>query len=278
MNTGTGIIIWQRRIGVLAMILLTLALLSLADALIGGFKGTGGTIELLPGEHFQISGPLPPKTETLAQFVIEGQPDDKTVQLIPETIFSGYWFGGPMWRGAIHVSPAGLESTHIIQVKDRFGEKQNPALVFSVRIWPDLATKNAHSPSFITRKTGHNPFFYASLFAVGGALAGLLNFLLGVLWSRHLAANHCGEIFRVKKLEEETEVTCDLMHAPALQPGMLCTIFRPLGEKICSAQIIRLEKNEISLLVPRAERVSLGDVACFILPADGNQETAEPSR
>lgn len=273
MNTGTTIICWQKWVGLLAMILLTLALFSLADALIGGFKGSSGTIELLPGDRFQISGPLPPRTEKLEEFVLEGQPSDKSVQIIPDAIFSGYWFGGPMWRGIIQISPYGREGAHTIRIKDRFGEKQNPALVFSIRVWPDLATKNANSLSIITRQSGYPPFAVAAFLAICGALAGAINFMLGVQWSKHLAAHHCGEIFRIKRSDKGSEVTCDLHGSVAVIPGMTCTIFRPMGELICSARIINHNNNEISLFIPEKVQISLGDVACFGNP-DATPETA----
>ncbi len=259
----SGIARWQKLSGILAMILLTAALAAFVDAMVGGLKGNSGTIELMPDSRFLISGPMPPRTEAIADFVIEGQSVDDTLRLIPETIFSGYWFGGSMWRGVIAVGPDAHEGNHTIIVKDRFGEKQNPALVFAVRIWPDLATKNAHSPSFLTRKTGINPYLFAGGFLLSGIATGCLNFFLGWLWTRHLSSRHCGEIYILRHIDQGTEVTCELQKDCAVTPGMSCALYRRFGAALGSAVVTDCEKDKVSLLVKKPNLVKIGDVVCF---------------
>jgi hypothetical protein len=124
MIAGARFVLWQRRAGILAMVLLVGALLALADALVGGLKGNQTAIELIPDSRFLISGPMPTKTEAIKDFIIDGQPADGSVRLVPDTIFTGYWFGGSMWRGAIVVDPFAREGSFVISVKDRFGENR----------------------------------------------------------------------------------------------------------------------------------------------------------
>ncbi|MBU1564031.1 MAG: hypothetical protein KJ630_00210 [Proteobacteria bacterium] len=259
----TGLARRQKLSGILAMILLVAALMAFVDAMIGGLSGNSGTIALIPGSRFLISGPMPPKTEAIAHFVIEGQPADDSLRLIPEAIFSGYWFGGSMWRGAIVVSPDARDGNYTLVVKDRFGEKQNPALVFTVRIWPDLATQNAHSPSFLTRKTGLSPFVFAGGFLLGGIIAGCLNFFLGWLWARHLASRNCGEIYILRRIEQGTEVTCEVQKHIPVRLGMPCSLYRRFGEALGSAVITDCENNKVCLLVKEAKLVKIGDVVSF---------------
>ncbi|ADW18994.1 hypothetical protein Despr_2860 [Desulfobulbus propionicus DSM 2032] len=270
MTAGFGFVIWQKRAGLVAMVLLVAALLSLADALVGGFRGGGGLIELLPGDHYLISGPLPPRTEAIRDFVIDGQPDDGSVRLIPKTIFSGYWFGGSMWRGAIEVDPHAQEGHHVFRVKDPYGEKQNPALVFNVRVWPDQATLNAHSPSLLTRLTGVSPFVVAVAFALGGIAGMAANFLFGRLWARHLHTHHCGEIYKLRQTERGTEITCELHCGRALQPGMDGAVYRPSGELLGAAKVINCENGEVLLLISQSIDVRLGDVACVQVESKQN--------
>lgn len=265
MITGAGLVLWQKRAGILAMVLLVGALLSLADALVGGLKGSQSAIELIPDSHFLISGPMPPRTETIKDFVIDGQPVDGSVRLVPEAIFSGYWFGGAMWRGAIVVGPEAREGDHILSVKDAYGEKQNPTLVFKVRIWSDQAALNAHSPSRLTRMTGHSPYLFAVGLVLFGLVTGGANFLLGWLWSRHLAVHNCGEIYKLKRTEQGTEITCELRCGEAVRPGMEGSIYRPSGELLCSARVATCEKGEVVMQVSKPELVRLGDVACIQL-------------
>lgn len=263
MTIGTRYVFWQKRTGQISMVLLISALLSLVDALVGGISGPQGQIELLPGSRYKVSGPMPPRTETMHEFVIDGQPEDGSVRLLPETVFTGYWLGGNMWRGVIEVADSAREGQFVIAVKDRFGEKQNPALAFKVQIWPDLATSNAHSSSFITRKTGYSPYFFAVGLAVIGMVVGACNFIFGRLWSRHLANHNCGEIYKVRQTEQGTEIACELRCADILKPGMQTALYRPTGEYLCPATITLCEPHGVLMRVDQQpNQVRLGDVAC----------------
>ncbi len=267
MIAGSGFVLWQKRAGILAMIFLVGALLALADALVGGIKGNQGTIELIPDSRFLLSGPLPPRTEAIKDFVIDGQPADGSVRLVPEAIFSGYWFGGSMWRGALVVAADAPEGEHILRVKDRFGEKQNPALEFKVRIWPDQATLNAHSSSSLTRMTGQSPYLFAVGLAFCGLVAGGCNFLFGRLWARHLAKHHCGEIFKRRQTERGMEITCELGCGERVRPGMEGAVYRASGEFLCAARVASCEQGAVVMLVNDPAPVRLGDVGCVRIDA-----------
>lgn len=244
------------------MVLLVGALLSLADALVGGLGGSRGIIALVPDTQYQISGPMPPRTDAIKDFVIEGQPRDGSLRLLPEAVFSGYWLGGNMWRGLIVVAPDAQPGNYILTVTDRFGERQNPSLVFKVRIWPDQAALHAHSASFLTRKTGNNPYLFTVGLAIGGVLAGGANVLCGRLWARHLRTHHCGEIYALHRTDQGTEVACELPGSDLLGPGMEAAIYRATGELLGTAQIIRCENGEVRLEAKDAVAVRPGDIAC----------------
>lgn len=276
MTAGAGFVLWQKRTGILAMLLLIGALLSMADALRGGFKGGNSFIELLPGSRYAISGPLPAKTTAIKDFVIDGQQPDGSVRLVPDAIYSGYWFGGSMWRGAIVVDQLARAGNYELKVKDSFGEKQNPTLVFTVKVWPDQATLNANSPSFLTRMTGRNPFFVALGFALGGLTAAGANFILGRLWARHLAAHRCGEIYKLRRTDRGTEVACELHCGTTAKLGMLCSIYRPSGEILCAAHVSSCENDEVFMLVEGSQSVKLGDVAC-LLPGSLESDKDQPA-
>lgn len=270
MTSGFGFVLWQKRTGVVAMIVLVAALLALGDALVGGLRGGHAPIELTPGARYLISGPLPPRTEAIKDLVIDGQPEDDSVRLIPETLFSGYWFGGSMWRGAVMVAPHAQEGNYVFRVKDPFGEKQNPALVFNIRIWPDQTTLNANSPSRLTRMTGYSPFVIASVLALMGLVTMAANFLCGRLWARHLHAHHCGEIYKLRQTQQGTEVTCDLHCDEMVQPGVAGTIYHPSGERLCMGRVASCDKGEVMLLVDQPNTVRLGDVACVHVVPEPN--------
>jgi hypothetical protein len=264
MTAGSDYLLWQRRTGLVAMTLLALALLSQADALVGGLAGNRGLIELLPGTSFAISGPMPPRTETIDEFVIDGEPADGSVRLVPRAIFAGFWFGGAMWRGAIEVAADAREGSHLLTVHDRYGEKQNPALIFQVRVWPDLAARNAHSPSRLTRLTGQSPYAFALAFAILGLFAGAANFLCGRLWTRHLHIHRCSEIHRARVSDQGPEVACELPPAVDARPDRVCALYRPGGKPLGTARVAGFEGKDVLLLVdPSSSEVRPGDVVCF---------------
>jgi hypothetical protein len=218
---------------------------------------------------------MPPRTTEIKDFIIEGQQPNGSVRLVPEAIYSGYWFGGAMWRGAIVVDPFAREGLYEFKVKDRFGEKQNPTLVFKVRMWPDQATLNAHSPSRLVRMTGRNPFFIALGFALCGITAAGGNFILGRLWARHLRAHNCGEIYKLRHTARGTEITCEIHCSFVVHPGMPCKIYRPSGEALCTAHISGCEDNEVLMLVDEPELVQMGDVACILSHPTESKGTAD---
>ncbi len=268
MIAGARYALWHKRAGLLAMVLFVGALLSLGDALVGGLGGSRGLIELIPESHYAISGPMPARTEFIKDFVIEGEPADGSVRLLPEKVFTGYWLGGSMWRGHIVVDTFAREGQFVIKVKDKFGEKQNPALVFTIKVWPDEASLNANSPSFLTRKTGRSPYFFVIGLVVCGCLAAVANFILGRLWARHLAVHHCGEIFKLRRTQLGTEITFEFHGGGILRPGMEGDIYRSSGEHLSTATISRSDHGEVVMLVNEPERVRLGDVACISLKTE----------
>jgi hypothetical protein len=253
----------QKFSGLFAMVMFLCALAALVDAMVGGLAGNSGTIELIPGERFQISGPMPQKTEVLADFVIEGEPEDGAVQLLPEAIFSGYWFGGAMWRGVIVATASPQANTVVIRIRDRFGEKQNPALVFTVKVYPDVASKQRNSPSFLMRQSGINPFSYALVFLLGGILSGATTYYFGKLWAKYLGERLCGEIYILKKEGNGAEATCELSSSRQIDAGTPCALYRRSGEMIGTAHILEQQPKSIRLRIDNNLNVEIGDIACL---------------
>lgn len=253
----------QKRAGYLAASFFFFALLALVDSLSGGISGNRGIVELLPGSQYAISGPMPPKTDTIEEMVITGVPEDGSVRLVPKNIFSGFWLGGSMWRGFLEVSSSAQQAEYRIQVKDRFGEKQNPALIFVVRIWPDQKTLNAHSSSFLTRATGINPFAFVLVFTLCGVAMGILTFLLGRRWTQQLHRQACSEIYKLVTREEGMGIVCELPPGVSITPGDSCSIHRPDGTVLAEAAVFAVEKRDVVCLLTGQHGVRIGDVVCL---------------
>lgn len=266
--------IWrmQRMSGVFAMLTLTLALLILFDGLRSGIFGTQGPVHLVPGDEYAISGPLPPRTDTLEDFVIDGTLRDNSIVLKADGIFRGYWFGGGMWRGRIVVGSQCPPGHYEFAVRDKFGEKQNPALIFSAQVFVGNAERQAHSPSLVMRWCGVEPFLVAGILGCVGLLCVGLNYLFGHQWSKVLAEHSCGVVFRKKTVAEQVEVGVEYDGAATVTKGMVIRFAHPSRGDIGSGVVSACGQGEVTVQIKPDLTVQLGDIACM-MPAQAVEES-----
>lgn len=252
----------HRRSGRVALLLLLVCALSLVDGLVGSMQQGFNRTDALPGGEYPVSGPLPPRTETIEDMVIEGGTDDRQVRLVPYEVYSGYWLGGKMWRGAIKVGASPASGEYVIRVHDKYGEKQNPTLVFSVQVWPDEATRMANAPERLTRWLGIEPFALSVLVLPFAVLAGFCNFMLGRAWSRALLAERSAEIYKLLPAPDGggKDVTFGLGVQHGVSPGMRCRIHRPDGTPVGEARVVECTARDCVARVPHGLNVQPGDV------------------
>ncbi|MBZ2170510.1 hypothetical protein [Nitratidesulfovibrio sp. SRB-5] len=252
----------HRRSGKVALLLLLVCALSLVDGLVGRMQQGFNRTDALPGGEYPVSGPLPPQTETLEDMVIEGGTDDRQVRLVPYEIYSGYWLGGKMWRGAIKVGASPASGEYVIRVHDKYGEKQNPTLIFAVVVWPDEATMKANAPERLTRWFGIDPFGLSALVLPFALLAGLGNFMLGRAWGRALLAERSAEIYKLLPAPDGggKDVTFGLGVQHGASPGMRCRIHRPDGTPVGEARVVECTARDCVARVPHDLNVQPGDV------------------
>lgn len=255
-------LIWnlQKYSGFLAMIFFAATFFSLIDGMRTGFLGPGD-IRLVPGDQYAISGPMPPRTEHIQDFVISGLPVDGSIRLVPQEIFTGYWLGGGMWRGHFLVEAA-QPGDYTINVKDKFGERQNPALIFKITIFSDSADRQAHSPSRIYRWTGFRAYWFSAGFAAVGFVFSGLTYLFGRKWSNILFQRGCGEVFRLKTVDGHFEVGIHMPAKSPIQVGNILRFAHPQRGEIGQGPIIACTGEEITVTVPKSIPVRIGDIAC----------------
>ena len=255
--------IWrlQRGSGITATILLTLAMLMLFDGLRTGIFGVSD-VRLVPGEDYAVSGPMPPKTERIEDFVIDGNAEDGSVRLVPGGIYTGYWFGGGMWRGHVRVGSAPRPGEYTISVRDKFGEKQNPALVFAVRIFSSPEERRAHSPSLVYRWTGIDAYLLAACAGLFGIVAAGGNFWLGWTWSAILAEHGCGEIFRIKTVDGRIEAGVEMTDPAQAEIGAVFRFTHPRRGDVGLGWVVACGRGEITVAADLNIPVRLGDIAC----------------
>lgn len=258
--------IWrvQRVSGLIAMFAFAFALLSVFDGLRSGIFGGQSIVQLVPGEKYAVSGPMPPKTERLEDFVITGNVPGGAISLVPEGIFTGYWFGGGMWRGQIVVATLCAAGRYEFAVHDKFGEKQNPALVFQVQVFRDQLDRQAHSPSLIMRHSGFEPYVVAACFGLLGLVGGGLNFLSGRQWTAVLSEHGCGEVFRFKRIGDHGEVGVELFNGASVPVGAMIRFSHPRRGDCCQGLVIACGKGEVTVQIAAESSVQPGDIACML--------------
>jgi hypothetical protein len=271
MTPKNVLVVWQKVVGVVAMLFFCAAILALVDALHGGFFGEQNAVTLIPGAEFAVSAPMPPDGKVLDDLLIDGQPADGGVRLIPREVFTGYWLGGAMWRGVIAADVDARPGAYEFDVRgrkvaDKKDAGQRPyQLRFSVRLWADERERDANSPSYLTRLTGANPFVYAAFCAVGGLASGLFSFCLGGLWRARLARHRCGEIYRARAAANGFEVWCEIKGFHDCAEGVSALVCRASGETLGEARVLSCRKGEIFALMGESSGrpVRPGDVLCL---------------
>ncbi len=251
----------QRLSGVVAMICLSVSLATLFDGLRTGIFGSSD-VRLVPGEEYVVSGPMPPKTDQVRDFVIEGLPADGSLGLMPENVFTGYWFGGGMWRGRIVANAHSRPGIHLLKVRDKFGEKQNPALIFTVRIFADMQDRRIHSPSYVMRWTGMDAYIFSAAFFAIGVLSAGANYMLGRKWRTVLAEHGCGEIFRVRRVAGEMEAGVELPEARHISIGTSYRFTHPVRGDLGHGSVVSCSDKEVTMRLDTGSPVRPGDIAC----------------
>ena len=90
---------WAGRAGALFCILLFLSLL---DAFIAGFREPLHHLSFSPGQEMAVTGPSGEKMDDLRKLTYLSNSRD--IRLVFDSVQTGFWFGGYMWRGRILVS------------------------------------------------------------------------------------------------------------------------------------------------------------------------------
>lgn len=246
----------------IAMMFLACCLLSLADGLVSQMQRGINRIDGIPGGVYSVSGPMPPMTENVEEFVVSGGSRDGQVILQPQAVYTGYWFGGGMWRGEVRLGETPAVGSYIISVRDPHGEKQNPSLVFEVVVWADAEAMRAGSFSRLERWFGLDPFWTAASVLPFGLFAALVDFLLGHLWSRRLREEGCGEIYKLIATNDGFEATCELDGHTGVASGMPCGILRRDGSRVGDGVVRECHDRDTVLVISANVPVRVGDVVC----------------
>jgi hypothetical protein len=248
----------RKLLGNAASLLFILVVLGLIDGLAAEMRGEFGRLDALPGQTLLINGPLPPAAQELGDIVVVTDAPAGDLKLTPNETYSGFWYGGGMWKGELAVSPAAKPGRYPLIVRGPGPEPINPALAFTVAVYPDQAALRRASPSVSMSLLGHSPFFLAAIitpFALALAGAG---YAVSLRLSRLRARMGITEIYMCKNDPQGTLIGFDAPAGFSAPAGSEVTLLDETGREAGRAVVTQSEAKGIVALAPSALGVNHG--------------------
>lgn len=202
----------SRLMGRVSTFIFLLAVIAVLDGLQTLMRHEFNDIAAVPGEEVLVSGMLPGGMSSHEGIIvrIEGDVD---ISFVPFETYKGFWMGGHMWRARLSVPANASEGRSLIIVEDilpeedkdktSFAGMQNPALVFTVSVFPTEEARRASDNSLIRKYTGFPAFGVAAAAIFLALMAGLANWRLFSRAENALAVHGIFFIHGVKALSAD---------------------------------------------------------------------------
>lgn len=153
---------WKHRIALIAAAFCMLSVICALDGGVSFLREPYNTLRLLPGETYNLTGPLAPGATSRDQMVIESTSDLLAISI--DEIISDFWLGGKMWRGILKLDPQIQPGKYSISVLGKEDLKKVGANVFLVLVYPDRDSYLADSKSLLLRYAAISPWIFAGGF------------------------------------------------------------------------------------------------------------------
>ncbi|MFZ5570834.1 MAG: hypothetical protein ACOZF0_10535 [Thermodesulfobacteriota bacterium] len=176
-------------------------------------------------------------------------------------VFSGFWFGSPMWRAKVRVSAKALPGEYYIKVRDIRDTKVNPALVFLAKVYPDaLSLRKSHGP-FLKRHFSITIEWAAPILLTGLGLIMFFNYGVSTLLEKMLADTGRAEVYMVKRVPDGIQIAFSLGKKHNLKIGEQLDILNAQGNEIGEATVLSLGKSDsIAAVVTSIDARSIASV------------------
>jgi hypothetical protein len=248
---------WTGRLGALLCLLLFLVIL---DALVARFRVPLTRFGGLPGTSLPVNGPLAEKIDRIEDLSFQSPTPD--IRLEFEDLQTGFWMGGNLWNGRLHISPQARPGRYPLAVLNGKGKEGPKAFFFQVEVFPDRIALRKSSKSLLIGYLGLYPWPTALV------LFPLLVLTFGaVFWFSHqgsalLARQGKAEIYRLKKTEGGLEIFFGLGKNHGLEPGETLTLLNARGEKMGSVTVAEVQTDYSSAEVAGGEDIRPGLWVC----------------
>jgi hypothetical protein len=229
---------WRDRAGKIGTVFCVLLFLAILDALMARFRELPNHFSGLPGGEISVTGPLADQTETLSDLTSKGSSEKITLRF--EALQKGYWLGGAMWNGILKIDSTAAPGTYTVRVQNRKGTNKNEGPLFYIKVFKNLADLQKNSPSFFISLLGIIPWRAALFFFPWVVLAFGMVFYLSGQRDRLLSLEGKAEVYRVRAVEGEVEISFALAGDQGIQPGMPLSLYNPEGIEIGSIVVFEV--------------------------------------
>lgn len=231
-------------------------LIAALDGLVSGAREPDDLLRLLPGESMQVNGQLRENVGSVQELGYASSSD--LIQLTFETIHSGFWLGGYMWRGALTVSPHIQSGEYRLSVTPRSGDTSKPSRVFTVRVYPDSASHRASDKSFLRRYLYLSPWWMFGCCFSMTCLCIFLVFLLSHKRGALLAEKGMAEVYLVEEVEDGCKITFGLGTSHGVQSGTEITVLDKDGTVVATAKVVESFAADSTAILKLESKIAMG--------------------
>lgn len=230
----------QRRTGLLAALVLGLAVLVLVDGLQALMRSGSYHLDIVAGQGTMLSGPIGIDKPRDSDLLVSVSPEGAPVSFRLDGFFASYWFGNGMWRGEVAAEPGAAPGTYSVSLRVR-GTPASATQRYAVTVWSDATSLRQGSHSLTVSLLGFNPFWLSGILACIGIVPGLLSFVAGRRIVRLLWYAGYSEVFRMAPQKDGSLLLwCPGSKKEGPAEGASCTVVDADGQELGQA---RLEKK-----------------------------------
>jgi hypothetical protein len=242
-------------VGKIAAFICILFCLSIADALIAGFRQPLKVFDLLPGSSSEINGFFAEKIESTKEISYTVSSDH--IRLSIDSIQKGHWFGDNMWQGQVMAGTDAAAGEYALEVGVAGVKKINPPLKFLIKVHNDYPSYRQSFKSFIKRYLNISPWILAASFFSFVLPAFVYIFFLSGKIERLMGEDGKAVVYRVKKNAEGCELSFGLGSTHGVRINTVVYLFNEQGESSGKAVV-----NYVSDTDSRATAES----SCTVMP------------
>jgi hypothetical protein len=233
---------WRNVIGKATAYLCMVLAIAMLDGVIAQFREPVNVFHLLPGTSESINGHLQEQLAAIEELTCTSSSD--SIQVTFESLHSGFWLGGYMWRGKLTVSPQAVPGKYSVVIRPRGKPEQKSDLTFRVNVYADEASHRQSFKSIIRRTADFSPWWVvAVLLPIVGVAFGSV-FLLSQKIDGLMAQSGKAEVYLVRPEEFGQEIAFGLGTRHGVQVGSRVTILNETGQPVCTAEIQQVSATD----------------------------------